>query len=77
MNIQQILGVGFLVLGLVSLSSYTDELSKIRISWFYKELKPMQDRWGKKAGTILHFISYVVAPIGFGVFFLMGLVAFK
>ncbi len=74
MSIQHFLGIGFLALGLISISSYTEDLSSLRIRWFYKELKPMQDRWGKTTGTILHFLGYVVAPIGFGILFLLGLV---
>lgn len=76
MWVQQFIGVAFLSLGLVSISSYTDSLSGMRLSWFYKELQPMKQRWGETTGTILHFVEYVLAPIGFGVFFLMGLVVF-
>jgi hypothetical protein len=34
----------------------------------------MQERWGKTNGTILHALGYVVAPVGFGILFLLGLV---
>jgi hypothetical protein len=74
MNIQQILGISFLALGLVSVSSYIEDLAGFRIAWFYKELKPMQERWGRAAGTIMHIGGYVIAPIGFGILFLMGIV---
>jgi hypothetical protein len=76
MSIEQILGFGFLMLGLISVSSYTESLAPIRINWFYKELQPMQARWGKQTGTTLHVLGYVVAPIGFGIAFLSGLVVF-
>jgi hypothetical protein len=74
MFFQHILGLSFLVLGFLSVSSYTEDLSAFRIRWFYKELKPMQERWGMAAGTALHVMGYVVAPIGFGILFLMGVV---
>jgi hypothetical protein len=74
MPAQQIIGLGFLALGLVSVSCYTDDLAGFRIPWFYKELRPMQERWGKTTGTVLHILGYVVAPVAFGILFLMGLV---
>ena len=77
MSIHQFIGVGFLVLGLVSMSTYSEDLASIRLPWCHKELGPMQERWGKKLGTILHFIEYVFAPIGFGILFLLGLVVFN
>ena len=77
MTIEHILGIGFLALGLVSMSSYTDRLGPIRLSFFYKELKPMQERWGITTGTLLHILEYVVVPVGFGLLFIMGLVAFR
>ena len=76
MNIEHILGIGFLVLGLVSMSSYTDSLGGFRLPLFYKELKPMQERWGMLTGTLLHILEYVVIPVGFGLLFILGLVAF-
>ena len=74
MPAQQVIGILFLALGLVSVSCYTNDLSSLRISWFYRELGSMQERWGKNTGTILHIIGYVVAPVAFGILFLMGLV---
>jgi len=76
MSIEQILGTGFLAIGLWCLSSYIDNLAVFRMNWFYRELQPMQDRWGKTAGTVLHFVEYVIAPVGFGVMFLAGMVVF-
>jgi hypothetical protein len=74
MFIANMLGLVFLMVGLVSISSYTDDLAAFRIRWFYKELQPMQQRWGKAAGTLLHVVGYVMAPIGFGILFLLGVV---
>ena len=71
---ENILGLGFLMLGLLSVSSYSNELVDYRIPWFYRELEPMQKRWGKYVGTILHIIGYVVAPVGFGILLLSGMV---
>ncbi len=71
--LQQFLGVCFLFIGMVSISSYTDELEVIRIPFFYKELEPMRQRWGNTVGTILHLIGYTLIPLGFGVIFLSGM----
>lgn len=74
LNINVFFGVGFLAIGCISLSSYFNDLASFRISLFYKELRPMQERWGKDVGTALHIVGYVVAPIGFGIAFLTGLI---
>jgi hypothetical protein len=73
-HLEQFLGLGFLMLGFLSVSSYADDLAGFRIPWFYRELEPMQQRWGKNAGTILHVVGYVIAPVGFGILFLSGMV---
>jgi hypothetical protein len=72
--LEQFLGIGFLFLGLVSISTYSEDLASFRLPWCYRELKPMQARWGKTTGTILHVVGYVVAPVGFGILFLTGMV---
>jgi hypothetical protein len=72
--IEQFLGMGFLVIGLLSVSSYSNSLASFRINFFHKELKPMQERWGVVTGTALHVLEYVVAPLGFGILLLMGVV---
>jgi hypothetical protein len=72
--IEQFLGMGFVVIGLLSVTSYNDSLAGFRINWFHKELRPMQERWGVMTGTVLHILEYVVAPLGFGILFLMGVV---
>ncbi len=70
----QFVGIGFFVLGLVSISSYTDDLASIRLPFFYKELHPMQERWGIIPGTILHIVEYVVIPLGLGLLLMKGLI---
>lgn len=70
----QIIGIGFLVIGMVGISSYTDELARFRVPFFYKELDPMKQRWGNTVGTILHVFEYVVIPLCFGLAFLLGMV---
>ncbi len=72
--VQQFLGICFLFIGMVSISSYTDELAPIRIPAFYRELAPMRQRWGNIVGTILHILGYTVAPLGFGILFLTGFI---
>ncbi len=69
----QIFGFTFLLVGLVGLSSYSEELP-FRFPFFYKELQPMQERWGKAIGTAMHVLAYVVAPLGFAFFFFAGMV---
>ncbi len=70
----QLFGIVFLMVGLVGLSSYTDDLAPFRFPFFYKQLQPMQERWGKTLGTVLHIVEYVVIPLGFAFFFLAGMV---
>jgi hypothetical protein len=77
MLITQLIGAGFLALGFLSVSSYYDDLAMFRLPFFHKELKPMQERWGRIAGTALHALSYVIAPLGFGLFFLSGQITFS
>jgi hypothetical protein len=76
MDVINFFGLGFLVLGFVSISSYTNELATFRLPLFYKELKPMQERWGYFPGTVLHILAYTIAPFGFGILLLMGVVHF-
>lgn len=68
----QLFGLGFLLVGFVGLSSYTEDLASFRFPLFYKQLQPMQERWGKTIGTVLHVIEYVIIPVGFAFFFLTG-----
>lgn len=74
MDITQLLGLAFITLGLISVSSYTEDFGGFKLTIFYKELKPMRERWGVIPGTILHIVGYVVAPLGFGLLFLFGFV---
>ncbi len=76
MSFEQFLGLGFLVLGLVSTSSYVEDLSPLRLNYFYKELRPMQERWGSTPGLVLHILGYTIAPLAFGLIFLTGMVVF-
>jgi hypothetical protein len=72
--LEHLFGLGFLMVGLVAMTSYNDEMANWRLPLFYERLKPMQERWGRIPGTILHFLAYVLTPLGFGLLFLMGLV---
>ncbi|RPI30752.1 MAG: hypothetical protein EHM70_13120 [Chloroflexota bacterium] len=72
--VEHLLGMGFLFVAVLSLTSYNEEWHGLRLDYFYKELKPMQNRWGTIPGTVLHLMAYVVAPLGFGLLFLMGFV---
>ena len=69
-----LIGLGFLMVGVLGISSYYEDLESFRLKFFYRELKPMQARWGRTAGTILHFVEYVLIPAGLGVIFLSGTV---
>jgi hypothetical protein len=73
--IEHLIGIGFVLLAVSSFLSYFGETIGIRLTFFNKELDPMQVRWGKDTGTILYFVEYVIAPLGFGIFFLTGMVS--
>ncbi len=74
MLLNSIFGIGFLALGMISVTSYSDELAAFRLPLFYRELKPMKERWGETIGTALHVLEYVVVPLGFAVLFFLGYV---
>jgi len=73
--IEHFIGIGFMLLAILSFLSYFGEYTGIRLTFFYQELEPMQKRWGHDTGVVLHFVEYVIAPLGFGLFFLTGLVS--
>lgn len=73
--IEHLIGIGFVLLAVFSFLSYFGEYTGIRLTYFYKELEPMRVRWGREAGAVLHFVEYVIAPLGFGLFFLTGMVS--
>ena len=33
-----------------------------------KDFRPMQERFGKTAGTVIHTVGYSLLPLGFGLF---------
>ncbi len=68
----ELMGILFLMVGFVGLSSYTDDLAPFRLPFFYMQLQPMRERWGKNLGTILHVVEYVIIPLGFAFLFLTG-----
>jgi hypothetical protein len=72
--LEHIFGLSFLMVGLVAMTSYNEEMKRWQLPLFYEQLKPMQERWGHATGTALHFLAYVLPPFGFGILFLMGLV---
>lgn len=40
----------------------------------FRKLEPMKQRFGAAAGNTLHFVSYVIVPLGLGIFLvLLGL----
>ncbi|MBR5867314.1 MAG: hypothetical protein IKZ04_05330 [Spirochaetaceae bacterium] len=41
----------------------------VKPEWF-KKLEPMKEQWGKVAGNIIHFISYVIVPLALGSVFI-------
>jgi hypothetical protein len=72
--LEHIFGLSFFLLALVSTASYHDQMKQWRLPLFYDRLKPMQERWGVFLGAALHFLAYVLTPIGFGLMFVLGLV---
>jgi hypothetical protein len=72
MSVEQIFGLAFIVLGLISVAGYIVYFAGAKLPVLFWKLKPMQDRWGKIPGTIMHFLGYVIVPIVFGVLLLLG-----
>ena len=58
-----IFGIVFFALGGVSAFAYITKNNKL----FWKRER-MIAFWGKKAGTIIHFIGYVIVPMVFGLY---------
>ena len=72
MTVEQVFGVVFLAMSAVSVVAYIGHFTGTKLPvWFWK-LRPMQERWGAVLGTVMHFISYVVAPIVFGLALWLG-----
>ena len=72
MSAKQIFGIVFLALGFLNLGAYIAHFVGVKLPVSFWKLKPMQDRWGKIPGTLLHFTSYVIGPIVFGTLLLLG-----
>lgn len=72
MSFEQIFGIFCLVIGFLSIVSYIGHFTGMKLPVSFWKLKPMQERWGKVPGTIVHFIAYVIVPIVVGVFLLLG-----
>jgi|YNPBryantNP2012_1023418.scaffolds.fasta_scaffold202739_1 uncharacterized membrane protein YphA (DoxX/SURF4 family) len=72
MSIEQIFGVAFVIAGLLSAVGYIAYFTGAKLPVSFWKLKPMQDRWGKIPGTLLHFFGYVIVPIVFGILLLLG-----
>ncbi len=72
MSFERIFGIVALILGLLDLVAYVAHFAGVKLPISFWKLKPMQDRWGKVPGTILHFASYVIIPIVLGALLLLG-----
>ncbi len=33
----------------------------------FKKLEPMEEKFGAAAGNTIHFVAYVIVPLGFGI----------
>lgn len=33
----------------------------------FKKLGPMKEKFGQSVGTAIHFVAYVIVPLGFGI----------
>jgi hypothetical protein len=62
-----ILGIFFAVLGCLSLIAYATKNEKM----FWKK-DHMIKLWGRKLGTLMHFVGYVIVPIGFGIYLIIS-----
>ena len=77
MSADQIFGFVFLFLGFLDLLIYIAHFAGVKLPLSFWKLKPMQERWGKVPGTILHFTGYVIVPIVFGAMLLLGYSGFS
>lgn len=68
----QIVGWVAVVVGLLGLANYGAlALGRPLPARFWK-LGHMQARWGRVAGTLVHFVAYVLVPLAVGMAFLTG-----
>ena len=72
MTTNQIIGVVALAFGALGAFAYAMRALG-RGSRLLSKLEPMQARWGKVPGTVVHFTAYVLLPLLLGVIlFLAG-----
>ena len=69
----QIMAVVALAIGLLDLLLYLAWW--VGLGWpgriLFRKLEPMRERWGVRAGTVIHFGGYVLAPLVFGAVLLL------
>ena len=70
MRFDEIVAYVVLALGALNLIVYIAHISGVKLPVSFWKLEPMRQRWGKGAGTALHFTAYVLAPIVLGVILL-------
>ncbi len=66
MSVNQLAGYAALAIGLLDLAVYAAHIMGVKLPLSFWKLGPMQERWGKTAGTAVHFTGYVLAPIVLG-----------
>ncbi len=67
MNVMTVvIGVAALLFGATTLFLRAKDPSKFR------KLQPMQERFGKTAGTVVHTVAYSLVPMGAGITFLVA-----
>ena len=72
MSFEQVFGVIAVVISVLNLVGYIGHFTGIKLPISFWKLKPMQERWGKTIGTMLHFFGYVIVPFFFGISLLLG-----
>ena len=56
-------GIGALAIGY---GIFSGVMRFVKPSMF-KKLEPMREKFGTVAGNAIHFVAYVIVPVGFGI----------
>jgi hypothetical protein len=71
MNTNQLFGVIAISLGLLNLIIHLLSYFGIQVPFLkFWKLEPMKKFWGNKLGMVIHFITYAILPIIFGLYLL-------
>ncbi len=72
MDFNTLVGTFALVFGLFTLTGYALRAAGKEPAWMFSKLRPMQRRFGDRAGLTIHFVAYVAIPLLAGLVFLLA-----